>query len=87
MFDQIGLPRLALRPSQALFHSIVPGAAVTPIGQISLPVTFGSRENFRIENLQFEVADFEIECNAFLGWLALTKFMAIPYYAYLVLKM
>jgi hypothetical protein len=33
------------------------------------------------------VVDFEIAYNAFLGWLALTKFMAIPHYTYLVLKM
>jgi hypothetical protein len=33
------------------------------------------------------VVDFEIVYNTFLGWLALTKFMAIPHYAYLVLKM
>jgi hypothetical protein len=37
--------------------------------------------------LQFEVADFETAYNAFFIRLALTKFMAIPYYAYLVLKM
>jgi hypothetical protein len=34
-----------------------------------------------------EVADFEMVCNAFLEWPALTKFMTIPHYAYLVLKM
>jgi hypothetical protein len=33
------------------------------------------------------VANFEIAYNTFLGWLALTKFMAIPHYAYLVLNM
>jgi hypothetical protein len=33
------------------------------------------------------VADFETTYNAFLGRLALTKFVAIPRYAYLVLKM
>jgi hypothetical protein len=33
------------------------------------------------------VADFETAYNAFLGWPALTKFMAILHYAYLVLKM
>jgi hypothetical protein len=33
------------------------------------------------------VADFETTYNAFLGRPALTKFMAIPHYAYLVLKM
>jgi hypothetical protein len=33
-----------------------------------------------------KVADFKMTYNAFLGRLALTKFMAIPHYAYLVLK-
>jgi hypothetical protein len=37
--------------------------------------------------LQFEVADFETTYNTFLGRPTLTKFMAIPQYAYLVLKM
>jgi hypothetical protein len=86
-FDQMGLSRSAPRPNQAPFHGIVPGAAATPVGQITFPVTFGARENFRTKNLQFEVADFETAYNAFLGQPALTKFMAIPHYAYLVLKM
>jgi hypothetical protein len=50
-FNQMGLPRLALRPSRAPFYGIVPGIAVTPVGQITLPVIFGTRENFRTENL------------------------------------
>jgi hypothetical protein len=50
-------------------------------------VTFGTRENFLTETLQFEVTDFETAYNAFLGQLALSKFMAIPHYFYLVLKM
>jgi hypothetical protein len=33
------------------------------------------------------VADFETAYNSFLGWPALTKFMAIPHYAYMVIKM
>jgi hypothetical protein len=33
------------------------------------------------------VANFETTYNAFLGQPALTKFMAIPHYAYLALKM
>jgi hypothetical protein len=50
-------------------------------------VTFGTQENFRTEYMQFEVADFETTYNAFLGRSTLIKFMAIPHYAYLVLKM
>jgi hypothetical protein len=76
--DQMGLSRSMVHPSQALFHGIVLGAATTPIGQIFLPVTFRTWENFRTENIQFEVTDFETTYNAFLGWPALSKFMAIP---------
>jgi hypothetical protein len=83
----MGLSKSLLCPSQAPFHGIVPGAVVTPIGQISLPVTFKTQENFCTETIQFEVADFETAYNAFLGWSALSKFMVIPHYTYLVLKM
>jgi hypothetical protein len=63
------------------------GEAVTPISQISLPVSFRIRENFCTETIQFEVTDFETAYNTFLGWPSLSKFMMIPHYAYLVLKM
>jgi hypothetical protein len=76
-----------LHPSQAPFQCIILGVAATPVGQISLPVTFGTQENFRTETIQFEVTDFETAYNAFLGRLALSKFMVIPHYTYLVLKM
>jgi hypothetical protein len=86
-FNQMGLSRSSLCPNRAPFHGIVPGAVATYIGQISLPVTFGTPENFRMKTIQFEVTDFETMYNTFLGRLALSKFMAIPHYAYLVLKM
>jgi hypothetical protein len=60
---------------------------MTPIGQITLPITIGTWENFYTENLQFEVANFEMAYNTFLGQLTLSKFLAIPHYAYMVLKM
>jgi hypothetical protein len=62
-------------------------AATSPVGRIALPVTFGTKENFSMETIQFEVIDFETAYNAFLGWPVLSKFMAIPHYAYFVLKM
>jgi hypothetical protein len=73
----MGLPRSTLRPSQALFHRIVPSAAANPVGQITLPVTFGAQENFHTECLQFKVANFETTYNAFLGRPRLSKFIAI----------
>jgi hypothetical protein len=47
----------------------------------------GLERTSKTENIQFKVADFETVYNAFIGRLALTKFMAIPHYAYLVQKM
>jgi hypothetical protein len=83
----MGLSRSALHPSRAPFRGIVPGATTTPVGQITLFVTFGTQENFYIEYMQYEVADFKMAYNAFLEMPALTKFMAIPRYTYFVLKM
>jgi hypothetical protein len=50
-FDQMGLSRSLLCTSQAPFHGIVPGAAAMPINQISLPITFGTRENFQTKTI------------------------------------
>jgi hypothetical protein len=86
-FDKMGLSRTMLCPSRAPFHYIVPSVAATPVGQITLPETFGTRENLCTKNLQFEVVDFKTVYNAFLGQPALSKFMVIPHYTYLVLKM
>jgi hypothetical protein len=58
-----------------------------PLGQITLPVTFGTQANYQTEFIQFEVADFEASYHAILGRPELTKFMAIPHYSYLLLKM
>jgi hypothetical protein len=59
-FNQMDLPRLALRPLRALFHGFIPGSASTPIDQITLPATLGTWENYHTEYLQFEVANFEM---------------------------
>jgi hypothetical protein len=58
-----------------------------PLGSITLPVTFGTEENFRTENVQFDVAEVNLPFNAIIGRLALYRFMAIAHYGYLVLKM
>jgi hypothetical protein len=40
-----------------------------------------------METIQFEVTNFETVYNTLLERLALSKFMVIPHYVYLVLKM
>ena len=76
-----------LKPSKAPFYGIVPGNASIPIGTMGLPVTFGTPDNYRTELIKFEVADFESSYHAILGRPALVKFMAVPHYVYLLLKM
>jgi hypothetical protein len=60
---------------------------VYPLGSIAVPVTFGTEENFRTENVQFDVAEVNLPFNAIIGRSALYRFMAIARYGYLVLKM
>jgi hypothetical protein len=50
-------------------------------------VKFGTTEHFRTDYVNFMVADFEGTYHAILGRPALTKFMAVPHYSYLVPKM
>jgi hypothetical protein len=40
------------------FHGIIPGKRVQPLGQLDLPVCFGTPSNFRTETLTFEVVGF-----------------------------
>ena len=48
---------------------------------------FGSRSNFHSEVLAFEVVDFPGSYHAILGRPCYAKFMAVPNYTYLKLKM
>ena len=76
-----------LTPSKALFYGIVLGNSSTPIGSVTLLVTFGTEQNFRTEYIKFKVADVESSYHAILGRLALAKFMVVPHYVCLLLKM
>jgi hypothetical protein len=84
--DDMGIPRSQLRSSTAPFHWVVPGMEALPIKQIDLPVTFGDLQNFRTETLTFEVVGFSRTYHAILGRLSYTKFMTVPNYMYLKLK-
>ena len=66
---------------------MIPGMQAYPLGQIDLPITFGDRANFHSEVLTLEVVDFPGSYQAILGWPCYAKFMAIPNYTYLKLKM
>jgi hypothetical protein len=73
--------------SKSPFCGIVLGNATYPLGTVVLPVTFGTSENYHTEFIKFEVANFESSYHAILGRPALAKFMAVPHYVYMLLKM
>jgi hypothetical protein len=76
-----------LKPTDCSFHGIVPESANYPLGRITLNVCFGNRQNYRKEKLDFEVMDWPSQYHAILGRPAFSRFMAVPHYTYLVLKM
>jgi hypothetical protein len=57
-----------------------------PLGKIELDVCFGDNGNYRREKLEFEVMDWPSQYHAILGRPAFEKFMVVPHYAYLTLK-
>jgi hypothetical protein len=64
-FKQLQISGSRLRPSRP-FSGVGP-QPVYPLGSIAVPVTFGTKENFRTENVQFDVAEVNLPFNAMLG--------------------
>jgi hypothetical protein len=81
--DFVGL----LTPTDVPFYEIVPGKAAMPLGQITLPVTFRTPDNYHTEFINFEVANFESSYHTIFGRPTLAKFMAVLHFLYLLLKM
>jgi hypothetical protein len=76
-----------IRAGAAPFHGIIPGKRVLPLGQLDLLVCFGTPSNFRKKTLTFEVVGFRGTYHTVLGRPCYAKFMAVPNYTYLKLKM
>ena len=62
------------------------GSVTRPLGKITLPVTFGDPENFRTEEIVFNIADTPLPYNGILGRPALAKFMVVSHFAYNMMK-
>ena len=64
VFKQLQISESKMAPSRP-FSGVGP-QLVFPLGSIVLPVTFGTEDNFRIENVQFDVA--EVNLPSLVGW-------------------
>jgi hypothetical protein len=83
----LGVTIKELHESDTPFFDIVLTEGEYPLGHIYMLVTFGTPENYRTEFLRFKVASFDCGYNAIIGRPGLAKFMAIPHYTYMILKM
>jgi hypothetical protein len=84
--DEGGKP-VDLKLYRSMIGSLLYLTASRPLGQIDLPIWFGTPDNYREETLTFEVVGFRGAYHAILGRPCYAKFMAVPNYTYLKMKM
>ena len=83
--DKLQITEDQLAPSVS-FLGVNP-AATKPWGKIELPVTFGTKDNYRTKNIIFDVADIALSYNGIIRRPALAKFMMVTHHACNTLKL
>src|SRR3954467_15894852 len=73
--------------SSTTFRGIIPSREARCTGKITLDVVFDTPDNYRSEEVTFQVASFSSGYHALLGQEAFTIFQAIPHYVHMKLKM
>ena len=84
---KMGIDPSRIKPTKTTFKGVIPGVEAHCTGSITLEVVFGSPDNFRSEELIFDIVPFHSGYHAPLGRIAFSRFNAVPHYAYLKLKM
>ena len=83
----MGINPSRIKPTRTTFKGVIPGVEARYMGSITLEVVFGSPDNFRSEELIFNIVPFRSGYHALLGRTAFARFNVVPHYAYLKLKM
>ncbi|KAI5005872.1 hypothetical protein ZWY2020_033115 [Hordeum vulgare] len=65
----------------------VTSSSTVPLGQVCLPVTFGTCDNYHTKHIDFDVAHIGLPYNAIPGYPMLAKFIAASHHDYNILKM
>ena len=84
---KMGIDPSRIKQSSTTFKGVIPGEEARSSGSLTLEVVFGSPDNFRSEELIFDIAPFCSGYHALLGRTAFARFNAVPHYAYLNVKM
>ena len=83
---RMGIDPSRINQNTTTFNGVILGIVAHCWGSLVLEVTFGSPDNFRRENLLFNIAPFSSDYHALLGRPAFACFNTIPNYACLKLK-
>ena len=83
----MGIDPSRIKPTKTTFKGVIPGVEARCTGSITLEVVFGSPDNFRSEELIFDIVPFRSGYHALLRRTTFARFNAVPHYAYLKLKM
>ena len=84
---KMGIDPSRIKPTKTTFKGVIPGVEAHCTGSVTLEVVFGSPDNFRSEELIFDIVPFRSGYHALLGRTTFASFNAVPQYAYLKLKM
>ena len=78
--NKMQMDRSRIEQSNTSFRGIIPSREARCSGKIKLDVVFSTPENYRSEEIIFQVAPFNSGYHALLGRDAFTCFQAIPHY-------
>ena len=84
---KMGIDHSVIKPTKTTFKGVIPGVETNCIGSITLEVVFGSPNNYRTEDLVFDIVPFRSDYQALLGQTTFARFNAVPHYAYRKLKL
>ena len=76
-----------IKATKTTFQGVIPGVKARCTCSITLEVVFGSPDNYRTEELIFDIVPFRSNYHALLERTAFARFNAVPHYAYCKLKM
>ena len=65
--NKMGIDPSRIKPTKMTFKGVIPGVEAHCTGSITLEVVFGSPNNFRSEELIFDIAPFRSGYHALLG--------------------
>ena len=79
-FQKMEIDWSHIEHSNTTFRGIIPSREARCAGKNTLDVVFGKPENYRSEEITFQVAPFNSGYHDLLGREAFTRFQAIPHY-------